>query len=464
MIKRQDLEIKNPWWNNNEFIVPERNLPKRDLFFVLEKNLHHSLMLNIVGLRRVGKSTIQKQLIDHLLANNKIHPNNIFYFLFDYSFQLQKPEFLDDVLFFYFKEIADKPSLNFENVVYVFLDEIQYIENWQSILKKYYDLSNKKIKFIVTGSQSLLLKRKSQESLAGRIFDYYLPPLSFREFVKIKEEKIKCLEEYDLFELPQFFGKLDQFNIYSSKEISKLSGEYIISGQFPETKNLDLPEQRNEYISESVIGKIQDDCIRIFNIEKRDEFKLFTRQLLENISSLFELTNISREISISKKTLENYLEYLKESYVIEILYRNHRSPIKKGRMLRKIYTPCVNFTCALNHYSPKDIDKVPQAFGKIIENVIYNTLNLKYGNDNISFWRKNDKEIDFLVTKNAKQIAIEVKFSDNINLKELKTLTDYMKLKKVECGIVITKNEISKKEVNNKTIYFIPYYLILMLI
>ena len=89
---------------------------------------------------------------------------------------------------------------------------------------------------------------------------------------------------------------------------------------------------------------------------------------------------------------------------------------------------------------------------------------MKYGNDNISFWRKSNKEIDLLVTKNTKQIAIEVKFSDNINLKELKTLTDYMKLKKVECGIVITKNEIDKKEVNNKTIYFIPYYLILMLI
>jgi predicted AAA+ superfamily ATPase len=129
MIKRQDLEIKNPWWNNNEFIVPEKNLPKRDLFFVLEKNLHHSLMLNIVGLRRVGKSTIQKQLIDHLLANNKIHPNNIFYFLFDYSFQLQKPEFLDDVLFFYFKEIADKPSLNFEDVLIICLFPLKVMQS-----------------------------------------------------------------------------------------------------------------------------------------------------------------------------------------------------------------------------------------------------------------------------------------------------------------------------------------------
>ena len=464
MIKRQDLEIKNPWWNNNEFIVPEKNLPKRDLYFVLEKNLHHSLILNIVGLRRVGKSTIQKQLIDHLLIKNKIDPNNIFYFLFDYSSQLQRPEFLDEVLFFYFKEVANKPSLDFENIVYIFLDEIQYIENWQSILKKYYDLSNKKIKFIVTGSQSILLTRKSQESLAGRVFDYYLPPLSFREFIKIKEEKVGYLEEYDLFELPQFFGKLEQFNIYNSKKINKLSREYIISGQFPETNNLDLPEQRNEYISESVIGKIQDDCIRIFNIEKRDEFKLFTRQLLENISSLFELINISREISVSKKTLENYLEYLKESYVIEILYRNHRSLIKRGRMLKKIYTPCINFTCALNHYSPKNIDEAPQAFGKIIENITYNTLNLKYGNENISFWRKKDKEIDFLIKKNAKQIAIEVKFSNNINSKELKTLTNYMKQKTVEYGIVVTKNEIDKKEVHGGTVYFIPYYLMLMLI
>lgn len=464
MVKRQDLEIKNPWWRGNEFVVPERNLPKRDMYFVLEKNLTHSLILNIVGLRRVGKSTIQKQLINHLLVQKKVAPNNVFYFLFDYSSQIQKAEFLDEVLSFYFKEIVDKPSLDFDNIVYVFLDEIQYIENWQSVLKKYYDLSNKKIKFIVTGSQSILLKGKNHESLAGRVFDYYLPPLSFREFIKIREEKIDNLEEYDLFEIPRAFGKLTQFDIYNAKKINELSREYIISGQFPETKNLELPEQRCEYIAESVIGKIQDDCIRIFNIEKRDEFKLFTRQLLNNVSSLFELTNISREIEASKKTLENYLEYLKESYVIEVLYRNHKSLIKRGRTLKKIYTPCINFTCALNHYTERSIDEVPQAFGKIIENIVYNTLILKYGKDNISFWRNKDKEIDFLLEKNKRKLAIEVKFSNNINLKELAPLINYIKKKDVEYGVVVTKNEISRKEVHGRTIYFIPYYLILMMI
>lgn len=62
-------------------------------------------------------------------------------------------------------------------------------------------MSGKQIKFIVTGSQSVLLKGKCRESLAGRIFDYYLPPLSFREFIIINKEKIGLLDKFDLFDI-----------------------------------------------------------------------------------------------------------------------------------------------------------------------------------------------------------------------------------------------------------------------
>ena len=180
MITRQELSLKNEWWVNDNYQADEAKLPRRDLFSLVEDNLDHPLMLNIVGLRRVGKSTILKQLIGKLL-DQQVKPVNIFYYLFDYSTQIQKPEFLDEVLSVYFKEVVNKPSLSLGERVYVLLDEIQYIEDWQSILKRYYDLSGKKIKFIVTGSQSILLKGKYRESLAGRVFDYYLPPLSFRK-------------------------------------------------------------------------------------------------------------------------------------------------------------------------------------------------------------------------------------------------------------------------------------------
>ena len=67
MITRQELSLKNEWWVNNEYQLDEVKWPRRDLFSLIEDNLDHPLMLNIVGLRRVGKSTILKQLIGKLL-------------------------------------------------------------------------------------------------------------------------------------------------------------------------------------------------------------------------------------------------------------------------------------------------------------------------------------------------------------------------------------------------------------
>lgn len=467
MITRQELNLKNEWWVNDQYKASESNLPKRDLFSVIEDNLGHPLILNIVGLRRVGKSTMLKQIIGKLLYQ-KVNPANVFYFLFDYSSQIQKAEFLNEVLSVYFKEVLGKPGLSLNERVYIFLDEIQYIEDWQSILKRYYDLSGKKIKFIVTGSQSLLLKGKYRESLAGRIFDYYLPPLSFREFIRINNETVMVAETFDLFKLPEKYGDLSGYNTYYGQNIVALSREYITTGQFPEIRQLQSVEKKQEYIVESIIGKVLEDCIRIFNIEKTDEFKLIAIHLLNNVSSIFEQVNIGREIAVSRLTLDRYLGYLKDSYIFEILYKHHKSPIKRGRILKKIYTPCINFTCALNRYKESHIDEVPQAFGKIIENIIYNVLEQKYkGNkmiETLSFWRQGEKEIDFVITQNDKQLPIEVKFSNNINPKDLFVMTDYMKKKKLKFGVVATRSELNRKEINGRTLYYVPYYLILMMI
>ncbi len=467
MISSQDLVLKNDWWKNEQYDIEESRWVKRDLYDVIADNMEHPLMLNIVGLRRVGKSTIAKQLI-HQLLEKKVAPKNIFYYLFDYASQIQKAEFLDEVLAVYFKDIVAKPNLKLDKRVYIFLDEIQYIQDWQSVLKKYYDLSGKKIKFVITGSQSVLLRGKFRESLAGRIFDFYLPPMSFREFINISKDPVKLTEKFDLFQLVDQFGQLSIYDSHHGKAIADLSREYITTGQFPETRQIASPERRHEYIVESVIGKVLEDCIRIFNIEKTDQFKLIARQLINNVGSIFELKNIGQEAGVSFITMDRYLEYLKDSYVVEILYKYHKSPIKQGRILKKLYTPCVNFACALNHFRPDHVDEVPEAFGKIIENVVYNVFELKYKTDklidNLSFWRQGEKEIDFIVNAGNKIVPVEVKFSNTINYKDLSVLTDYIKTKELECGVVVTKSEMNRKEVNGQTLYFIPYYLILLMI
>ncbi|MFH1287226.1 MAG: ATP-binding protein [bacterium] len=467
MMSIKDLQLKNPWWINNDYVIPEKDWPKRDIFSHLEKNLNHPLMLNIIGLRRVGKSTIVKQLIAGLLSCG-IKSTNLFYYLFDYSSQIKTTEFLNNVLAVYLSEVRQKTINNLDETLYIFLDEIQYIEDWQSIVKKYYDLSNKKIKFILTGSQSILLKGKSKESLAGRIFDYYLPPLSFTEFLKINKIGFGNLVKFDLFDLPKTYFGLSGYNLTYGKKVYDISKEYIINGQFPEIRTLNSDENKSEYILESVLGKILEDCIKIYKIEKKDEFKLVAYQLLNNISSTFELKNIAREIGISSLTIEKYLGYLKESFVFEILFKYHKSLIERGRILKKVYTTCINFNCAFNHYKESHIDEVPDVFGKIIENLIYNILNQKYPRPNISFWRNGGKEIDFIVLEDKHLtdkniLPIEVKITKYIDNKDLKIITEYIQSKKIGYGIVITKNELAKKQIYDRTLYFIPYYLMLFL-
>jgi len=467
MISLQELKLKNDWWGSADFNIREADLARRDLFQKLEENLDHSLILNIIGLRRVGKSTILKQLIA-LLLKRKVKPANIFYFLFDYTSQIKTAEFLEEVLTTYFNEVIKKPYTNLDERVYILLDEIQYIDNWQSVLKKFYDLSNKKIKFITTGSQSVLLKGKYRESLAGRIFDYYLPPLSFREFIIINKEKIKLPDRFDLFDLADNNLKIIDYNLKHGGEIAALAREYMIAGQFPQSRELGSEEAKHEYIMESVIGKVLDDCIRIFKIEKSEEFKLTTYQLIKNISSVFELKNIGQEIAVSQVTLDKYFEYLKESFIVDVLYKYHKSLIKRGRILKKLYIPCANFYPALNRYNERHIEEVPDAFGKLVENLVFNVLEQKYENNpllsNLSFYRDGAKEIDFIVAKDGDFLPIEVKFSNNINFKEFLVLTDYVKTKKTGYGIVVTKDELSKKEINGQTLYLIPYYLILLML
>ncbi len=468
-IDKNDLQNKNPWWQNGGKHLIDKAFMRRDLYFTLEKDLEMPMILNILGLRRTGKSTIVKQLIARLLSQN-VKPNNLFYYLFDDYANINIRENLEAVLDFYLENILEKKIYELEDRAYIFLDEIQYTKDWQPVLKKYYDLSGKKIKFVITGSQSILLRKKSAETLAGRIFDYYLPPLSFMEFLKAKN--ISFLDdilkiETDLFSIEENFKLLETVKYSHKQKLFDLLKEYILSGQFPECLDIEDPEKKNIYLKESVIGKVAEDIMAIYDIDKKENFKILANYLFVNSASLLELKNIAEKIGLSSISLDKYFDYMKSGYLFKVLYRQHKTLIKRGRMLKKNYATSSNFIAAIRNYQLRHFEEVPEVFGHIIETAVYNFLDKNYSGDSladeISFWRQGEKEIDFIITKNKKQLPIEVKFANAVNAKELLPLLNYIDKKKTGFGIVVTKNELSKKEISGKTIFFVPVFLFLLL-
>lgn len=184
----RQINNQNPWWVKTNFEFAEADWLKRDYFNQILEGLKRRQMLGITGLRRVDKTTLLRQLISHLLRNST-HPKNVFYFSFDEALIARNPQILEQVINAYIEQILIAKVFDLNQTVYIFFDEIQYIPLWQTVLKRYY-VASRNIKFIISGSASLFISQDAVESLAGRIIEMLLPPLSFREFLNLRNESL----------------------------------------------------------------------------------------------------------------------------------------------------------------------------------------------------------------------------------------------------------------------------------
>ncbi len=218
----ENLKKLNPWWFDENYFK-NFNYIERTLYLdKLKSFLDKKEIITITGIRRVGKSVIQKQLIKYLLEIEKVNPKNILFFNIDILTLNEKRQ----NIFYKIKEEYLKLN-NPKGKIYIFLDEIQNLENWENQLKIEYDL-NENLKFILTGSNSKVLYSNISKLLTGRILNIHIFNLSFEEYLFFKKFKYKDLD----------YNKIELFNHYIN---------YLKFGQFPETaleENFEVNEKR----------------------------------------------------------------------------------------------------------------------------------------------------------------------------------------------------------------------------
>jgi len=281
----------NPWWEDRAVEVPGY---KRYIFTDIQKYLKTKQIIAIVGLRRVGKTVLMKQVIKDLAGGGV---ENVFYFLFD-ELLTRNPEILEDVINYYLKTISK------DGIKYIFLDEIQKVPYWQDILKRFYD-TRTDIKFIVSGSSSLQIK-KSRESLAGRIYDFYMPPLTFREFLEINGLKIERVE-MDFSKLKEVYER----NIDKKPIIENLFLQYILKGAFPEIAKEEDMDIVKSYVRSSVVEKIIfEDIPEVFNIKRKDILYSILEYCGKETSNLLDITKLANILNVNYQTAKSYMFYL----------------------------------------------------------------------------------------------------------------------------------------------------------
>lgn len=397
-----DLRLLNKHWKEGYLY----NFPiQRALYGKLCSALESRFIISVLGLRRTGKTTLFLQLIDHLISKG-IPRQNILLYTFDDPAELEKV--INDYLALFSLNLDQGP-------LYFFLDEIQKLDNWQNKIKIFYD-HYPSIKFVVSGSASTFIRKKS-ESLAGRIFEYTLSPLSYQEYLHFKQKD----------------SWLKQPQVYAPELQRELEG--YARRQFIEI--IGAPEDTVKAYMDSIARKvIFEDIPLIYPIEQPQVLWKIFKLICSNPGMLLDYHNFSSDLGINEKTMANYIEFLENAFLITKLYNYSANQLTSERKLKKVY-PCASSFC--------DADQT-----KVMETIVVTQLHSQF------FWNRGH-EVDCIMT-NGKIIPLEVKYKSDINQRELKGMATFMEKFSVSKGIVASK-DLEKEE---KNLLFIPIWKLLL--
>lgn len=426
-----EMNRQNPWWNTGK-IELEEDLIERELYPKLKNELESDVISALIGLRRTGKTTVMTQLIDHLL--DKTSPKNIFYFSFD---AMQKEErIVKKVIQLYYQNILKQVPEEFENRVFIFLDELQKIELWSEEIKSIFDRKYP-MKFIISGSSSMNVTKGVGESLVGRIRTHRIHPFSFNEFLRYNDVGSPDIDLNDVKENKIGYPP-------NAEKIKIMLKDYMKYGGFPEIYQ---KKEKKEYLNDIVSLTFYRDIINMLPVKRSEVLEGLFHHFISESAQLVNYNRLSDALDTKYKTIKKYIGYLETSFLIERSKLYSKSDLKGVRKNPKVYVTDHGFS------QLQSMDE-----GLKVETAVYNCLSRAH---DVSYW-KDDHEID-MVVKHEGITPIEIKYKEEIRKSDLKGIFEFMENHEVKRAIVVSKEKRGSETYGENEIVFIPAWLFLLI-
>lgn len=372
----------------------------REKYIAKIRPFYESDLIKIItGIRRCGKSVVLEQVKSELESQGK----KIIYLNFEkravYDNLYNDKTLLDYVQ----QKINESPNEKW----YVFLDEIQTVENWNLACKS---LRLENISLFITGSNSKLLSGEFTKELSGRYVSFLIKPFVYKE-----------IAEY-------------------AKELNKkiTINNYLIYGGFPKRIEFNDEEAMIQYLNDLDQTIVINDIINRYKIRKDNIFKKVANFVLISNSRIFSGNSIfnylkSQKIECSINTVMKFLDYLEEAYVIRKIPQYSTKAKKQLDFYTKLYNEDVAFNTIRQINNRFDITHN-------LENVVYNEL--IYMGYSLTVFNINGKEIDFLATKNGKEYFVQVAYSIAENTTYEREFAPFNMTDNSRKKIIITNDEI----------------------
>lgn len=465
------LTLYNPWWTDPNW---EQKGVARELYHKLFYSIQNSPYITVLkGCRQSGKTFLIKQCISALLKEG-ISPQNIFYFLLDdpelASYIETNPNEFGNFL---------KNELQARGKLFVFFDEFQKVKGITELAKIFYE-SDSQIKFVLTGSSSLVIADKISESLLGRTETFILYPFSFREFLSVHIADFPfsfpletCWEpianflrnpsdSYEL--LSQHFSQYHYaYQTFASQYLTR----YLLTGGYPQAALASQIEASFLRLKEIKQTFVEKDIVKLLRIEKLKEFDNLLRVLALQSGNLINFNDLQSTVGINYETLKNFLNIVEAAYLwypVTIFSTNKIASIKKQPKAYFNDVGLRNFLAATF-----DVTQLEKEKGFIAENFVYNQLtkfnqNQLNGLAQIQFWRSPDgNEVDFIFEYSGKLLPIEVKFQRTEQIKIPRGYQIFIQKLELKQAIIISADSLEVRQVNDCDVFIIPMILFAML-
>ena len=388
----------------------------------------------LTGTRRVGKTTIQYQMIEALLARG-VPPQKIVFISMDHP-MLKLSDF-NDILECYHENVYA------EQDVYYFFDEIQYAQDWDKWLKAIYDMQPD-TQIVATGSASPALVKGNQESGAGRWSVIQVPTMSFYEYCELlnldRPKLPKNLKVTPLLHMSQ------QERTRIMMQLTKVQNHftrYLQVGGFPELALADNDIMAQQIMREDVVDKVlKRDLPSLYNIRNATELERIFLYLCNVSSEIVSIEAIAKELSgVSRPTVENYIQYLESANLIYQSWPINMAGKKVLKASPKIYIADAAIRNAVLMDESMLTD--PVQMGKVVETAVYKHVAAFYYQQatSVGYFRggKRGKEIDIVVDyPNTNNILIEVKYRDGAPVSDDDAISELCG--EASAAIVVTKN------------------------
>lgn len=450
------LRFDNPWWSEPGIDDFYRAMPRRSYLhsfeqLVSEEDVHRAVIL--MGPRRVGKTVLVYQTIQHLLDAG-VDGKSILYV------SLETPFYTGLALEKIVNQFVALFAHTRQNRLYIFFDEIQYLKDWEIHLKSLVD-SYRVFRFIATGSAAAALRLKSRESGAGRFTEFLLPPLTFAEylrFVGMEDELIELDGTND-----------NELQTYRTTDIGRLNDEflrYLNFGGYPEAVfSPGIQRDSSRFIKSDIIDKVLlRDLPSLYGINDIQELNRLFTTIAYNTGDEVSLDGLAKSSGVAKNTIRKYLEYLEAAFLIRRVQRIDRNARRFERATTfKVYLTNPSMRAAL--FGPVDTDS--EAMGSLTETAIFaQWFHSTDFVDQIHYARWAGGEVDIVACERTTQKpswVVEVKWSDRpyMQPREISAVAEFVqKNQTIESDedepLVTTYSQSGTKQVNGVTVHFMP--------